>query len=106
MIYSFTSCPRSIAGRGQSQPSVGLLHDDANTRYQLSHPSAKAITDTRAVLPSTALVALEAAQHARLDTAGTPMWTRRLAGGGAVDATLAALAHLPTCNVWRQHQEA
>ena len=86
--------------------SICLYDDQASTHYQPWHAPGKTTADTRAVLPIMELTAREEAQQTRLGAAGTPAWTRGLAVRGAVDATLAALAHLPTCQGWREQQEA
>ena len=60
----------------------------------------------RAALPSTALMALEDAQRARLRAAGTALVALDIAVRVAIDNVLAAQAQLPTFAVWRRQQEA
>ena len=60
----------------------------------------------RAALPSTALMALEDAQRARLRAAGTALVALDIAVRVAIDNVLAAQAQLPTFEVWRRQQEA
>ena len=59
----------------------------------------------RAALPSTALMALEDAQRARLRAAGTALVALDMAIRVAIDNVLAAQAQLPTYEVWRQQQK-
>ena len=60
----------------------------------------------RAALPSTALMALEDAQRARLRAAGTALVALDIAVRVAIDNVLAAQAQLPTFEVWRQQEAA
>ena len=60
----------------------------------------------RAALPSTALMALEDAQRARLRAAGTALVALDMAVRVAIDNVLAAQAQLPTFEVWRQQEAA
>jgi hypothetical protein len=105
VVRMHTPRPRSDVHAWRTPRSLRLCHDHDCTPHQPSHARAKATVDTRAMLPSTALLAREYTPQSRLGTAGTPMGTRRLALGVAVDETPDAQAGLPAGDAWWQTQE-